>query len=252
MALTEATIILRAREITGNTVEKAIGERFVPDEAIRPLIRAAIRYLNRVCGASAALKEKRFSTVAGQQDYPLAAAPIEVTDLLSLKELLRSGAHVSEFATTGSGPVDPRTGLMSGSADVLPMGYQQGVIDVLAAQERFRVMDRYDATIVTLEGVATLRLIPCPESVELVVMQYTSSGAGISTLPDECETALTMAAAAALCDAQINRINSAMQQVSGRGMDAGPDTLERLKTMQSQRDNYAGQYQVAVAELPTR
>jgi hypothetical protein len=257
MAFTTDQVIQAARDILGVVDDKALAERNVPDQAVRPGLRPAIRELNRVTRSSGR-KEAAFNTVANQQDYLLTSiCSGGVDDVARLDgKVLRESAHVPDDILS-PGAVDPRTGLplRGAGGTAIPMGYQGAAADVIVQQERWRHDDDFDEEIVTLGGVRYLRLFPTPEVVERAVMIYVTSGASIDTLPDTAQTAMEYAAVVALCDAMINRVNSQMPVFAGTnfggdgGGGSGPASAERVKVMRAQRDRYEQLYLQELAQL---
>jgi hypothetical protein len=249
MSLSQTQIIQSARDVLANREDESIGQVLVPDEAITPYIDRAVRKLNKILGSSGGLKEVEFSTVSDQQDYDMLTSV--GTDVSKVVEVTRSGANLTGYDMLATGTVDPRNGLAYpvGVYGSIPMGLEASAYDVWLQTERARLADQYAWEDVTVATTRKLRLMPCPVSVEKVVVRYTSTGGTISDLPDSATDAMTWAACVGILMGMINRFNSRMQQIGGGDPTSAPSSLERLKALQSQLAEYKALYDAALAEL---
>jgi hypothetical protein len=229
------TIIERARDITGNKVDRSLNEVGIPDEAIEAELLPYIRDLNKIYGTSSGVKEIRFTTTANQQNYSILA---DVgTDVQQITEVLQSDAHYPDYVLGMDSSFLTLGGDRAFNPDiqsVVPAGLQGDVFRTIVDQQRAERASRYSWDTVG----DTLRLYPPPGPPQTVSVKYVSTGSSIGTLPTETENALTYAAVVAICDGVLNRI-SADRAVSKAWGEAD---LMRIKTVQSQRDRYEKKY----------
>lgn len=241
MSLTASDIIASARSVTGNKENNAAGELSIPDADILIAIKPAIRAVNlRYGSASTGKKETTFSTVANQQDYAFTDI---ADDIQTIETVVRSGAFVDDHLTE-SMSFNPSDGLprrMTG--DIIPVGNHEIAIGTIIAQRRAYWADQFVWKVV---NGTTLRLMPCPTSIETVAVEYTTNGQSIDGLPELAEVALTYAACAAIFDCMINRKMS--DPVTGA--EFRTDSDERLKLLVKQRDYYTERYTSEIENLP--
>src|SRR5687767_13468925 len=93
MPLDQATIITKAREVTGNKETRAVAERFATDTGIGIGLGKYVRELNKLVGNATGVKEVTFQTVDGQQDYSIED---EIgADVGQIQEVVRSGSYLA-------------------------------------------------------------------------------------------------------------------------------------------------------------
>lgn len=234
-----ATILDKARQITGNKPDNAVGETFIPDDAILAALAPAIRDLNTIYGNASGLKETTFTASAGVQDYG-----IEATigpDVFEVMDVIRSGAYVPDDAINAA-DMDPATGLPMAQGSIIPAGYQGDAMDVIVAQWRAGHADKFDWEVVNGD---TLRLMPRPLYAETISVRYVASAYTIETLPANTETVLVFAACVAILNGIINRTNSSRQMTDTYGQAQ----TERLKLLVKQRDYYQGAFDKEFSRL---
>ncbi|MGE5610990.1 MAG: hypothetical protein ACM359_17200 [Bacillota bacterium] len=233
----QATIIDKARQITGNKMDNAVGETFIPDDAIAAAIAPAVRDLNTIYGTATGLKEFTFTATPGVQDYDLQATL--GADVYEVMEVIRSAAYLADGLLGDE--IDPQTGLRFGNS-AIPQGYQGDAMDVILAQWRKRRTDAFDWEVV---NNTTLRLMPAPMFAEAISVRYVTSAYTIDTLPANTESVLLFAACVAILNGIINRINSSRQTTDTYGQAQ----TERLNNLVSQRDYYQGAFEKEFGRL---
>ncbi len=240
MAIHEAEIIAAARRVTGLERDDAIGEQYVPDEAVLAQMAEAVLELNAAFGNSTGRREARFTATPNVQEYDLAA--IVGPDVLAVDEVVRSGSFVPDDVLSPS-DVDPLTGVPMGNGGVIPDGYQGSATDTIVAMARHAHVAEFDFAVTPDQR---LRLFPVPRAAETVVVCYTTTGQSMATLPEQARAAVTYAACVALLDGSINRLNHTRPDVRG----AADALLVQMRALQAQRDRYERKYEAAKNRLP--
>jgi hypothetical protein len=234
--LNSADIFEKARQITGNKESRIAGEIFAPNEAIELAIRPVVRELNKSYGSNAAAKEVSFSTVSGQQDYCIESSV--GADVFRIDQVIRSRAYIPDTLLV-DGEIDPASGLATSRHSTIHPGLQGSTFQSIIATMRTRRELDHTWKVVRKADGDYLRLMPPPDSVEVVVVSFTTTAFDIETLPEEAEVALVYAAAAAILDATLNRLLSDRYQQSQKmAPTASTHGEERVRILQSQRDHY--------------
>lgn len=235
-AFTDAEVLARAREITGNKVTRDAAERHATDGAILNAIQTHIRDLNLKYGNTTGKKEITFTTVAGTQDYDI---PTYVgADVGQIDEVLQAGAYVADVLFSDGDEVDPTTGYANRSRARIPAGLQQDVFDTVGGILRARRNSDFSHKVVGQK----LRLFPPPQSAYKVVVTYATSGYSIDTLPIEAREAVVYAACYAIIDAMLNKIMSSIYAAQQDSQTGATVSDQRIKVLRDQRDRYEAKY----------
>lgn len=251
-------IIDKAREIVGSIVDNSVAERYVPDEAIVPLMASNVRRLTTRLRVSSAARRVRYTCTSDAQEIPLNAIALDVgqvTDVLRSSQFITDGSAIAgsrcRYGDPTTARYDDDRGGGAGYVGHIDHFLQQNVADKLAAIGRRDHVDRFDYEVYTAPGnVRTLVLMPPPFLGETIQVEYAASDASVEGLPAIAEPAAVYAACAAICDAQLNRISS--QDVDR--MPTMDNSLQstgatRADTLRRQRDYYEQKFNAEISDL---